>query len=526
MKLRYYQQDAIDALWNFLSEKEGNPLICMPTATGKSLVLAGFIKLLLSQYSTIRFMVLSHVKELVSQDYETLKRIWPTAPAGIYSSGLSRKDIRFPIVFGGVASVVNCIKDFGHRDVLLIDEAHLLSPKDGTMYRTIISELLAINPNLRVGGLTATPYRLGQGLLTDGGIFTDICYNKTDMQGFNELLDAGFLCRLVPRPTETELDISDVGIDSTGDYKKNELQAAVDKKDITYKVITELLKYAEGRKSCIIFASGIEHAEHVCDMMNNDFGIPTTVIHSKMKTEERDQRLADFKNYKYWCIVNNSILTTGVDIPQLDICGMLRPTTSPGLWVQMLGRLTRLHPDKKDAVILDFAGNTMRLGPINDPVIPRKKGQRTGTAPIKICPQCNVLVHASVRVCDNCGYEFPKYTKLTRTAGDADIIRSSNKLPESIWVHVSNAFYNVHKPKKGGPECIKVTYWSGLRRFDEYVFPGRGGSQFAKWWVSRSEAPAPRSAQDFMQLVEYIGKPYEIEVKVGGKYDIVNDYRF
>lgn len=524
MKPRYYQTDAVNALWDYLIEQTGNPLIALPTGTGKSLCIALFMQLLLQQHPNARFIVLTHVRELIQQNYNTLKRIWHTAPAGIYSAGLDRKDVRFPIVFGGVASVVGNIKEFGHRDIMIVDEAHLLSPKDGTMYRKIVSELTTTNPSLRVVGLTATPYRMGQGMLTDGGLFTDICYNKTNLQGFNELLDAGFLCKLIPRPTETELDVSEVGIDSTGDYKKGELQAAVDKKDVTSAALKELLTYGFNRKSWLLFSSGIEHSEHMAEYLREQ-GVSAVAVHSKM-TQDRDEVLRDFKSGALQCVTNNNVLTTGFDHPGIDLIGSLRPTTSPGLHVQMLGRGTRTSPGKSDCLVLDFARNVSTLGPINDPVIPRKKGQRSGTAPIKVCPQCNVLVHASVRVCDNCGYEFPKYTKITRTASDADIIRASNKLPESIWVTTSNAFYNVHKPKKGGPECIKVTYWSGLRRFDEYVFPGRGGSQFAKWWGNRSEAPAPRSATEFMQLVEYIAKPYEIEVKIGGKYDIVNNYKF
>jgi DNA repair protein RadD len=242
MKPRYYQTDAVNAIWDYLIEQTGNPLVALPTGTGKAYILSLFIELLLRQHPNARFLVLTHVKELIKQDYDTLKRIWPTAPAGIYSAGLDRKDVRFPIVFGGVASVVGNVKEFGHRDIVIVDECHLISPKDGTMYSKIVTELTVINPSLRVVGLTATPYRLGQGLLTDGGLFTDICYNKTNLQGFNELLDAGFLCKLIPRPTETELDVSNVGIDSTGDYKKNELQAAVDKKDVTSAALKGLIE--------------------------------------------------------------------------------------------------------------------------------------------------------------------------------------------------------------------------------------------------------------------------------------------
>jgi len=524
IEFRYYQNEAIQSVFDYFDENYGNPLICLPTASGKSLVIAGFMERVLKQWPFQRFLVLSHVKELLVQDYKKLLAIWPTAPAGIYSSGLNRKDVNFPIIFGGIASVVNSVNQFGHRDIVIVDECHLISPKSNTMYQQAILKLKTINPRLKVIGLTATPYRLGQGMLTDDGLFTDICYDLTNIRGFNKMIEEGYLCKLIPKPTQTELDISGVKIGSNGDYQQDQLQNAVDKKDVTYKALVELLSYKEGRKSCIIFASGVEHAEHICEMMNDVFHVPTTVIHSKLKSDERDERLEDFKNYKYWCIVNNNILTVGVDIPQLDICGMLRPTTSAALWVQALGRLTRIHPDKQNALILDFAGNTLRLGPINDPVIPRKKGQRTGTAPIKVCPQCDVLVHASLRICDNCGYEFPKYTKLQSSAGESEIIRSG--LPKTEWIMVSGVYYTRHKGKNGKPDSIKTTYQCGLRQFTEYVFPESKGGKFTKWWKERSDAPVPYSVTEFLQLLEYLRKPTQIRVNFSSKYEDVLNYKF
>lgn len=512
-------------MFDYFEHKDGNPIIALPTGTGKSACIAGFMQAVLETWPFQRFMVMTHVKELIEQNYKTLLRMWPTAPAGIYSAGLKQRETRTSIVFGGVASVNGNVADFGHRDLLIIDEAHLLSPKDGTMYQRVIAEMKEINPYLKVIGLTATPYRLGQGMLTDDGLFTDICYNKTNMRGFNELLNAGFLSKLVtPGNIETELDVSGVKIDSTGDYKKNELQAAVDKKDVTHRALTELVKWGEHRKSWLIFASGIEHAQHISDMLN-EWGIPTMAVHSKMG-DGRDDAITDFKSGKLRCVVNNNVLTTGFDHPEMDMIGMLRPTVSPGLWVQMLGRLTRIHPNKKDGLVLDFAGNTKRLGPINDPVIPRKKGKKTGTAPIKVCPQCEVLVHASVRVCDNCGYEFPRYTKITREASNAELIRTEEStLPETVWCDVSGVYYSKHQ-KSGKPACIKVTYQCGLRTFSEFVFPEGVGNRFPKWWTERSAAPVPNSTEEFLQLMEFLNKPTEIRVWVNKKYPEVMNYKF
>lgn len=128
------------------------------------------------------------------------------------------------------------------------------------------------------------------------------------------------------------------------------------------------------------------------------YGIPTTCIHSKLTKDERTERLAGLKSGKYRAAVNNNILTTGFDLPSIDLIAVIRPTNSPGLWVQMLGRGTRpvYAPgfdlwstagrlaaieagSKQDCLVLDFAGNTRRLGPINDPVLPRKRATERGS---------------------------------------------------------------------------------------------------------------------------------------------------
>src|SRR3569833_1561917 len=226
---RWYQTKAIDSIFNYnASGQVGNPVVAMPTATGISIVIAKFIHKVLTHWPRQRIIKLTHVKQLIEQNAKKMREVWPDVPLGIYSAGLSERDTIQPVVFGGVQSVVNCVERFGWRDLMLIDEAHLLSPKDNTSYQKIIYKLKSINPNLKVIGFTATPYRLGQGMITDDGIFTDICYDLTSLDNFNRLIDEGYLAPLIPRPTNIELDASSVGI-SKGDFKQNELQAAVDK---------------------------------------------------------------------------------------------------------------------------------------------------------------------------------------------------------------------------------------------------------------------------------------------------------
>ncbi len=530
-KLRNYEQEAINSIFDYFTENDGNPLIALPTGTGKSYVEGGFIQQVLGIWPRQRFMVLSHVKEIIEQDAKALYRLWPTAPIGIYSAGLGQKDVMMPIIFGNIQSVAKNAHAFGFRDLLIIDEAHLLSPKDDSMYQRVIKELRVINPCLKVIGLSATCFRLGQGMLIEeGSLFTDICFDLTGIDAFNRLIAEGFICPLIPKRTSIELDVSGVSL-INGDYAKGELQNAVDKQEVTYAALKELCEQGHNRRSWLIFASGIAHAEHISEILQS-FGVSCTAVHSKMPSEERDRRILDFKQGNVRAISNNNMLTTGFDYPAIDLIGMLRPTTSSGLWVQMLGRATRPSPEtgKINGLVLDFAGNTRRLGPINDPLIPKKKGNKTGDVPVKICEACGVYNHASVRFCINCGFEFIFQTKIVRTASSEQLLRSDMPIVEMF--DVDSVMYKRHS-KIGMPDSIRVSYYSGLQKFDEWIcleHEKQVGKRARDWWRQRSQFEPPESTESALEFIKSsianFREPKRIKVWLNKKWPEVLSYEF
>lgn len=519
---RYYQGEALDAIFNYFANGgTGNPLVCLPTGTGKSYVIAEFIRRVMQYWPGQRIMCLTHVKELIANNSATLKAIWPTAPFGIYSAGLKKKELSWPITFGGVASVVKAILAFGHIDLLLIDEAHLLSDDVDAMYGVVIQELLKLNPFLKVIGLTATPYRIGLGLLTNGKIFTDIVIDYTSLEKFNQLIRDGFLCPPISKKTTTKIDISKVGI-SKGDFNLSQLEKAVDVQDTNYLACKEMVEYGYERHKWLIFAAGVTHALHISDMLNS-FGIPSIAVYAKMGDEARDRAIKDFKNDKIRCIVNNNVLTTGFDHPAIDFIGMLRPTCSPGLWVQMLGRGTRPSPatGKQNCLVLDFAGNTVRLGPINDPVIPKKRGEGSpGTPPIKICDQCGTYNHANARFCEECGFEFPISLNLAKSAGEEELLRSD--MPDIQWLPVERVLYNAHSSQKG-ENFLKVTYvCTGQKKaFHEFLGLEKGGyaaKRALQWWKQRMGVDdAPPSVGEAMKWSSRLMVPKRIQVHLNKK---------
>jgi DNA repair protein RadD len=511
---RYYQTEAVDALFSYFEGKDGNPVIAMPTGTGKSLVIALFIKAALSAYRQQRILVLTHVKELIEQNCRKLFELWPTAPAGIYSAGLDRREV-CDVTFAGIASVAKKPELFGRVDLVLVDECHLVSAKEDTNYRHFIKLLKADNPLLKVVGLSATPFRLGQGRITDGGLFTDVAYDLTGVEPWNRLVAEGYLAPLFPKRTGTGFDLSEVSI-QRGDYNLRELNLAVDREEVTRQALAEMVECSEGRDHWLIFAAGVEHSDHVATMLTEEFDVPAVSIHSKLGDSVRDHRITEFKAGRVRAAVNNNVLTTGFDFPAIDLIGMLRPTTSPGLWVQMLGRGSRPAPGKTDCLVMDFAGNTKRLGPINDPTIPKARGKGPkGEAPVKICPVCDCYNHTRATHCIACGAEFTAKTNLTAVADTRALVVGD--LPEVDSFEVTAVHYAVHT-KAGSPPSLKVTYLCGLRRFNEWVCLEHVHAPLARhkarqWWRERTgNAEPPDTVAEAMQHLTTLAKPAEIRV--------------
>lgn len=482
-ELRYYQEDAVRATYKYIRGGGKAGIAVLPTATGKSIITAELVKRTLLAKNHVKIMMLTHVKELISQNHEKLKSIWPTAPCGIFSAGLKARQHTFPITYAGIQSCYRHPALFGHIDMVIIDECHLISEKAESMYGSFIAGLREINPDIVIIGLTATPYRLGMGYLTQGPIFDDIYYDISTLDDFVRLIDEGYLCDLVPIRTDNEFDLSNVK-KAAGEFTDKSLDENVNRAEITRSVVAETMMRAKGRNKGLAFCVSIPHAEDMCRLFV-EAGLRATVIHSKITDAERDERIEGFKNNKYNMIVNVGVLTTGFDAPDVDYLVIARPTESTGLWVQICGRGMRPHPSKEYTLVLDFAGNTIRLGPVNDPLIPTKKGEGVGDAPIRICPECDTINHAAARECKMCGHEFPPpEVRIQEKAYTTELIKRTDK-PNIYNLPVDQVVWNHHKSQSGN-SVLKMSFICGKSfhdmffTFDKNVKGGYSRS-IAKW---------------------------------------------
>jgi DNA repair protein RadD len=525
LPLRPYQRAAIEALYDYFAANVGNPLVVMPTGTGKSVVIAGFIREAIAAYGDTRVLVLTHVKELIQQNFLALLRAWPEAPAGIYSAGLSRRDIRAQVLFAGIQSIHRHARQVQRCDLVLIDEAHLLGRSDSSMYRSFLKELNEINGGLlKVVGFTATPYRLDSGLLHEGKdrLFTDIAFQVPVL----DMIQQGYLCPVVPKQTTTQLDVGGVGTRG-GEFIAKELEAAVDRDEVTRAAVAEIVQHGHDRGSWLVFCSGVAHARHVRDAIR-EHGVSCETVTGETPGPERDAILSAFKTGRLRCVTNANVLTTGFDAPGVDLIALLRPTKSVGLYVQMVGRGTRLAEGKDDCLVLDFAGNTARHGPI-DMVDGRKKekSEEPGEAPIKVCPECQTINHASVRRCVGCDYEFPPPVVKVAPQAASNALLSTQI--QATWADVTGISYARHE-KPGKPASLRVTYECGLARHSEWVCFEHTGFPREKalvWWRRRAgNLPPPATVDEALRQVSYLRRPIAIQVRPVGQYTEITAVRF
>jgi len=259
MKLREYQQRAIDALLVYFERNNGNPLIALPTGTGKSLVISEIIRLAM-QYENQRVLMCVHTKELIQQDHDEAINLIPGLDAGIMSAGLDRFDTDNRVIFAGIQTLYKRTEKIGAFNLVIVDEAHLIADTETTMYQKTLAALRAKNPALKIIGLTATPYRSKTGKLTDGKLFDAVVCDETTPAAFKRFINDGFLAPLVPKAARTEIDLSKVRI-VAGDYNAGQLEAVM--LDNTDSAIKEILTHGATRNRWLIFCAGIAHSEKV-----------------------------------------------------------------------------------------------------------------------------------------------------------------------------------------------------------------------------------------------------------------------
>jgi DNA repair protein RadD len=516
MELRPYQREAIDALWTHVRTRMDNPCVVLPTGAGKGVLLAQIAKDVVAWKG--RLVILAHVKELLEQTYGNIRKLAPEVSAAVYSAGLGVRGVG-EVTVAGIQSVYDKAKVLGRADIIAIDEAHRIPPDGEGMYRTFLDEAKKLNPDVRLVGLTATPYRLQSGMIcAPENLLNRICFDVP----VRKLIQDGYLSPLKSKATVQKLDTSKVSIRG-GEFVATELQLAMlsDPEKIVM-ATCEIAEKTQDRKSILIFATGIDHANQVAGILREmEIGQVRTVF-GDTPSEERARTIQDFREGRVKYLVNVEVLTTGFDAPAVDCVAILRPTMSPGLFYQMCGRGFRLAPGKADCLILDFGGNLARHGPV-DRLLVRGGGRETKAevSPWKECPDCLEIVPRTCDVCPDCGARLPR---AERGAGHEAKPYEGSIISEPE--EVESVSYTRHEKVKAPGETsvtLRVSYVCGMQQVSEFIcleHTGFAREKAVAWWKARSDVPAPRSVDEALEIIytKGIREPRKLVLEADGKY--------
>ena len=474
-QLRDYQQEAVSSVLKHFRKTNESAVIVLPTGSGKSLVIAELARL-----AKRKILVLTHVKELVEQNHQKFESYG--VAAGIYSAGLKLKETQHQVTFASIQSAARNLDDFNEPySLIIIDECHRVNlpspdlsdeqsnaplnaqsnkpPQDKTkaeskfndalssntesedkaqpeaqsankvskgsnsnQYQQIIEKLMQVNPDVKLLGLTATPYRLGMGWI----------YKKhyrgfmrsEEKRPFEHCIYELPLRYLIKREYLTEPNLVDATIEhydfsslranASGDYSPADMNHLLNKNPrVTQSIIEQVIELGEQRQGIMIFAATVEHAKEVFSYLPSQL---SALVTGATDNAERDKLIKAFKRKEIKYLVNVSVLTTGFDAPHVDMIAILRPTQSVSLYQQIIGRGLRLSENKKDCLVIDYTGNDFDL---YHPEVGEKKPNSKSQPVQVVCPSCE-FPNVFWGICDDDGYLVEHYGRRCKGLVDTD----------------------------------------------------------------------------------------------------------
>ena len=405
--LRNYQQDAVQATIDHFRKSNESAVIVLPTGAGKSLVIAELARL-----AKRKILVLAHVKELVEQNHAKYESYG--VRASIYAAGLKQKSTSQQVTFASIQSVARNLDQFSEAySLVIIDECHRVSgevdenlnqyeghdKQKGTaanesQYLQLVRHLKQHNKELKVLGLTATPYRMGIGWIyryhyhgytraEDARPFIHCIYELP----LNYMIKHGYLTP--PKMVDAAIkhyDFSNLNVGSNGHYNEREVNELLSRYPrVTEGIVEQVKVLANGnaaRQGVMIFAASVNHAKEITGYLNAE---ETALITGETPDKERSELISRFKSRELKYLVNVAVLTTGFDAPHVDMIAILRPTESVSLYQQIVGRGLRLSEGKTDCLVIDYAGNGFDLF---YPEVGSAKPSSDSVPVMVHCPRC------------------------------------------------------------------------------------------------------------------------------------------
>lgn len=532
MELRPYQREALEAtLRKMVTDR--NVLIQAATGAGKTIFFSALIRHCMEQYN-MRIAVVAHRETLVRQTVDKLLRVWPDGAdkIGLACASVAKSVcLDAPVIVGSPQTLARRADAMPPVHLLIVDEAHRIPPVNvKSEYGTLIQALRDKYPDMRLVGVTATPYRLDHGYIYGDrckkgavNLFTGLTYEVAT----DTLQEQGYLVPLVGFGIAAP-DLSGVR-KSMGEYNLAELGNTMSQKLHVDSAVKAVREYAKDRQHIVVFAVTISHAETLAAAFATA-GFAVTAVHSEQPHKERLQVLADFDAGRLQVIVNVGVLTEGWDCAKVDCMVMCRPTMSTALHIQMVGRGLRTHAGKGDCILLDLAGNWRRHGQdISRPhvKIPTEKDRKKVAPEPRICPACSMLLDKPVKTCPWCGHVFES-TPREEENGRQEMARCYHTPPDKARVHVLRYSAAPYWSRKGN-YMLKL---SMSCQFDNIAIPVRvnqfldleglasnyGQMKARQVWRELAGTDAPATVDEAYARVQELRWPECITVKRQDKY--------
>ncbi len=556
-KLRDYQKKALTVLDADLKTQK-NVLCSAIMGAGKTVLAARLINKY--WHTTDRhFLILAHKRELVEQFLKAFvtKTDIPAKDIGICCAGLNKKQTNKRLTIGTVQTFVGQIDDYYGCDLLVVDECHKVFIGTNSQYDQIIDKLRNKTPNMRLLGLTASPFRMGSGFIYGQrcrpgtiNLFSKINHKIT----YAELLEKNYLMPLfgeIAFDQQLKADLETV--DKSGDYVLDQLGKVMTQEVHINTAVQAIKEYADGYKHLCVFACTIEHAEQLNDAINEEFPGEVTTVHSKLMPIERMANMTAWRGGSKRIITSVNILVEGFDFPALDCLVMVRPTESTGLFLQAIGRVLRISEGKEKALLIDLTTNTEKFSTDLDNmkvIIPKVAQDAGKNKNEKYCPECDEKIHIVCKACPKCGHEWTAEENEKIIAKQMPELKkvlfrkkkTENPFPAILpeWYEVTDMDVKIHTSKKNKKKLgqIILYYEDSFSEFqDSFVsiwfcmpdfYEGYAVDKARITWKQFSDFPFPENIEKFIKIrdMNYIRMPTKVLLDHNEQWPSIKEISF
>lgn len=521
VELRPYQREAAQAAVSFVLAGE-HPVISLPTGAGKSLVIARIVADLrgCGGPAQSRFIVVVPSRELAEQNERALRAYLPERDIGVMCASLGRHETDRLVTIGTPQSLKGAIA-FDPACVL-VDEAHGMPLHRGSWFARLFDGLPRGRATARIG-LSATTFRAADGAIYGGPESWFSCQPyEISVQA---LVDQGFLAPV--RYVAPGAVMSTRGVARTGgDFNQADLARA--NAGLIAEQVTIIGRALKGRRKCMIFSTTVEAATAYRDEIVRR-GARCSLNVGSLSATERAAEVAAFKDGEARVAVTVSAALTGFDVPEIDVLACCRPTLSPTIHCQSIGRGLRPAPGKQNCDVLDFAGNVPMFGPVHAPHFDGSGQPLGGIAPWRACAGCGTYNNFETASCSHCGAAL--FVRRATTAHELEY----NTISYSVEHRAMRRLVHQHDNRKlpveslachayrkiGDPNSVSLMISIGLGG-DAIVrqwFKRLGSRHFKEAWASLLGAsPAPSTLVEAFARRHELIRPAAVDVEEAGSF--------